>query len=181
MRYKRDKTKRVQNDTEQQVPGNACRGRNCRGEMENMVQETITSSRQQVRTGPQKNTHKDWIAPETSVEIFERRTERVRWTTVVHFLRRGYHHNGDQTARRPHMVFSICVLLFSALSKSVLLFMGSHQSQTKRAASIFSDPDMMKNTVPEATASLAAKISAQTAYTEANKLKRKNVRANRRA
>ena len=44
-------------------------------------------------------------------------------------LKQSHHHNGDQAARQPHLLRSICVHLLGALAKPVRLFVASLRSQ----------------------------------------------------
>ena len=58
-------------------------------------------------------------------------TTEVAFRKVQRFYKKkqGYHHNGDQAARRSHTFCSICVHSFGALEKAVGLFTTSLQSQ----------------------------------------------------
>ena len=49
------------------------------------------------------------------------------------FKAKTQHHNDDETARRPHIICSICVHSFGALEKAVRLFMASLHSQLMRS------------------------------------------------
>ena len=52
----------------------------------------------------------------------ERADGRKRFWSQLNNSKQGHHHNGDQAARQPHILCSICFQAFEALAKAVRLF-----------------------------------------------------------